>query len=215
MVLGKILALKASTAQGQRLQGLRGSPSWCFRIGEGANKLPELEGRCWLNFFVVLQGKGLVLSRGYVRIGGLFWWFLQTETGGIWRGKDGIRSIEMQCFDIDFFFFYFLFIHFFLYCRRKDLSANASVPHFGTLDIFSCLFQVLKFLTTHPSACKLLASRKRPCSPNMVSFLPSSKSSLTQLHLRSLGHLSTWTLSDMSPSRFPPLLISLWLAELY
>lgn len=114
-----------------------------------------------------------------------------------------------------FFFFYFLFIHFFLYCRRKDLSANASVPHFGTLDIFSCLFQVLKFLTTHPSACKLLASRKRPCSPNMVSFLPSSKSSLTQLHLRSLGHLSTWTLSDMSPSRFPPLLISLWLAELY
>lgn len=142
MVLGKILALKASTAQGQRLQGLRGSPSWCFRIGEGANKLPELEGRCWLNFFVVLQGKGLVLSHGYVRIGGLFWWFLQTETRGIWRGKDGIRSIEMQCFDIDFFFsIFFLFIFSYIVEEKTSLQ----MPLFPTLARYTFFLAFFKF----------------------------------------------------------------------
>lgn len=77
---------------------------------------------------------------------------------------------------------------------------------------FFFLFKVLKFLTTHPFMCKLLASKRQPCSPNTVLFLPHSSSSLPQLHLWRLGHP---TLSAMSPSPFLPLLISLWLAELY
>jgi len=109
------------------------------------------------------------------------------------------------------FFFLFSFSLFFLNCRRKGLSVNAYIPQSGTLDIFSCLFKVLKFLTTHPFMCKPLASREWPCSPNAVLFLPSSKSSLAQLHLPGLGDPPNPTATPPSP--FPPLLIGLWLAE--
>lgn len=195
--------------QGQGLQGLHG-----FRVGEGANKLLELKGRCCVSFFVALQGKGLVLSRGYI-------WESEGCSDDFCRLKhEGFGGERWYQVDQDavlwyWSFFLFSFNSFFLNCRRKGLSVNAHVPHFVMLDIFSCLFKVLKFLTTHPFTCKLLSSRKQPCSSNAVLFLPSSKSSLTQLHLQGLGHLSNPTLSDTSPSPFPPLLISLWLAELY
>lgn len=74
------------------------------------------------------------MSCGYVRIGGLFWWFLQTEMR-ILVEWNGVWSNNMLCFFPSIFF-----NSFFFNCRRKGPSGIAHTPYFGPLDIFFLAF---------------------------------------------------------------------------